>query len=153
MAKALSLALVFLALLLLGAGRKFPPLDEQTILSLPEPGCLEYVPRGETEAVQPTYIMQENRGDGWIAHGWSVGILQPTDCLAFALLEEPRFRACCVGAGSDLACTTEAEHEQTRYDCARVFMLGNGRQYPQDQVDDYNAGGWDGRGFGSGGGG
>jgi len=123
-------------LLLLGMGPKFPPLAEQMILYLPEPGCAPYTPEGGVE-MQPTYGVEMDQGEGWAPIAWGVNVLQTIDCIAFARME-PKFRACC-SAGTESACSEEATHDTERPHCVRIFALMSGRQYQQDAVDEWNA--------------
>jgi hypothetical protein len=133
------LALILALFSLLGMGRKLPSLAESTVVYLAEPGCAEYTPIPEEPPVMPSYLVQQNRGDVWATVEWGVGVLQPDDCLAFHLLATPAFRACCAGPG-DVACSEPAA-VGAQHECARIFALGSGEQYPQDQVDEFNAGG------------
>jgi len=130
--------LIVVVFIVLGGGRKFPSLSEQTILYLPESGCVPYTPPGGEE-VLPVYSVAIDQGEGWAAIPWNDGILKPGDCLAFALLEEPQFKACC-SVEFEFACSEEAMHDATRPHCERIFMLGSGRQYPQWQIDEWNTG-------------
>ena len=141
------LVLVVLALGLVALQRRLPSLEEQTVLSLPPPTCATFKPDPSGPEITPRYLVEKSEpvGAPWAEIKWGARKnLGPGDCLAFALLETPGFRACCAATWtspggeteSARACSAAAERGPIER-CNRIFRLG-GRQYSARRVAEWN---------------
>ena len=130
---------------LLGMSR-LPDLADSQVILFPdriEPGPpKESCPSAPLGQVQ--YLSQANLGQGWFTMIWGgkVGVA-PGECVANAQLTEVAFRACLQGEDGAMCCSEEAAPMEGggRPRCSKIREVLSGREYPQDQVDEWNAGG------------
>lgn len=126
-----ALLAVGLALVLLGAAKKLPPLAEQVVVVFATEGCVE----GASWVPEVDYGV----GQGWTPIAWnrSPKAPSPGDGCAFALLLTPKFRACCV-YGEERRCD-EAVEGASPFRVDRIFDLQTGRAYSAEDVGAWNA--------------
>jgi hypothetical protein len=83
------------------------------------------------------YVLEWTVGEDWHEVGWGDKRPAPGDCVAYALLEPPSFRACCVW--EDRRDCLPAALRVGPIECTRIFVWESGREYDAESIEQWNA--------------
>jgi hypothetical protein len=123
----LFLVITMACMLLSGMRRPLPPLEERSVVRFNESVC----------GPDASYVLEWTQGEAWQELAWGNKRPAPGDCVAYAMIEPPAIRACCVWE-SRRECLPSASHIGPIH-CPTIWHWETGRRYGASRVEAWNA--------------